>query len=148
MSSSSFPKWILFITHSCLMGFHGGSDDKESTCNVGDLGLIPGLGRFPWRRAWLPTPVFLLGESHGPGSLVGYSPGGTKNRTRLSGFHFHFCLTALASTPSTTWNRCDKRGLMPRFWTYWGQVPNIREEFWEPLSMRLAMSFPSMLLFF
>ena len=25
----------------------GGSDSKESTCNVGDLGLIPGLGRFP-----------------------------------------------------------------------------------------------------
>ena len=28
-------------------GFSGGSDDKESTCNAGDLGLIPGLGRSP-----------------------------------------------------------------------------------------------------
>ena len=28
------------------MGFLGGSDDKESICNAGDLGLIPGLGRF------------------------------------------------------------------------------------------------------
>ena len=27
------------------MGFHGGSDGKESACNVGDLGSIPGLGR-------------------------------------------------------------------------------------------------------
>ena len=27
------------------MGFPGGSDSKESACNVGDLGLIPGLGR-------------------------------------------------------------------------------------------------------
>ena len=27
------------------MGFPGGSDGKESACNVGDLGLIPGLGR-------------------------------------------------------------------------------------------------------
>ena len=27
------------------MGFPGGSDCKESTCNVGDLGSIPGLGR-------------------------------------------------------------------------------------------------------
>ena len=44
-------------------GFPGGSDAKESTCNVGDLGLIPGLGRFPWRRAWQPTQVFLPGES-------------------------------------------------------------------------------------
>ena len=29
------------------MDFPGGSADKESSCNAGDLGLIPGLGRFP-----------------------------------------------------------------------------------------------------
>ena len=29
------------------MGFLGGSDGKESACNVGDLGSIPGLGRSP-----------------------------------------------------------------------------------------------------
>ena len=29
------------------MGFPGGSASKESTCNAGDLGLIPGLGRSP-----------------------------------------------------------------------------------------------------
>ena len=29
------------------MGFPGGSDGKESVCNAGDLGLIPGLGRSP-----------------------------------------------------------------------------------------------------
>ena len=28
----------------------------------------------PWRRAQQPTPVFLPGESHGQGSLAGYSP--------------------------------------------------------------------------
>ena len=28
-------------------GFPGGSDSKESACNAGDLGLIPGLGRSP-----------------------------------------------------------------------------------------------------
>ena len=43
-----------------FLGFPGGSDGKEYTCNVGDLGLIPGLGRFPWRRAWPPTPVLLF----------------------------------------------------------------------------------------
>ena len=41
----------------------GGSDGKESVCNVRDLGSIPGLGRFPWRRAWQHTPGFLPGES-------------------------------------------------------------------------------------
>ena len=29
------------------LGVPGGSEGKESTCNVGDLGLIPGLGRSP-----------------------------------------------------------------------------------------------------
>ena len=40
--------------------------------------MILGLGRFPQRREWLLTPVFLLGESHGQRSLVGYSPKGIK----------------------------------------------------------------------
>ena len=31
--------------------------------NARDLGLVPGLGKFPWRWAWQPAPVFLLGES-------------------------------------------------------------------------------------
>ena len=30
----------------------GGSDGKESACNAGHLGSIPGLGRFTWRRKW------------------------------------------------------------------------------------------------
>ena len=31
-------------------------------------------GEDSWRREWLPTPVFLLGEFHGQRSLAGYSP--------------------------------------------------------------------------
>ena len=53
------------------MGFPCGSAGKESACNVGDLGLIPGLGRFPWKKERLPTPVFWPGEFHGL-----YSPWG------------------------------------------------------------------------
>ena len=32
------------------LGFPGDSDGKESACNVGDPGLIPGSGRFPGER--------------------------------------------------------------------------------------------------
>ena len=46
--------------------------------NLRDAGLMPGLGRSPWKRAWQPTPVFLLGESHGQRSPAGYSPWGCK----------------------------------------------------------------------
>ena len=50
------------------MGLPGGSDGKESACNVGDLGSIPGWGRYPkkgmatdssilaWRIPWTEEP--------------------------------------------------------------------------------------------
>ena len=41
---------------------------KNPPGNAGDIrdaGLTPGSGRFPQRRAWQPTPIFLPGESHG-----------------------------------------------------------------------------------
>ena len=41
------------------MGFPDSSVGKEPICYVEDPGSIPGLGRFPWRRDRLPTPVFL-----------------------------------------------------------------------------------------
>ena len=47
-------------------------------------GLIPGLGRFPLRRKWQPTSVFLPGESRGQSSVVGYSPGVSKNQTEAN----------------------------------------------------------------
>ena len=40
------------------------SDSQESAYNAGDLGSIPGLGISPGEQ--LPTPVFWLGEFHGP----------------------------------------------------------------------------------
>ena len=38
---------IILIRQMYLISFPGGSEGKESACNVGDLGSIPGLGRFP-----------------------------------------------------------------------------------------------------
>ena len=46
------------------------------------MGLIPGLGRFPWRRAWQPTPVFLPEESRGQRSLAGCSAWGCRESDR------------------------------------------------------------------
>ena len=61
-----------------MTDFPGGSDGKESTCNVGDLGLVSGLGKILWRKKWQPIPAFLPGEFHGQRSLVGFSPQGCK----------------------------------------------------------------------
>ena len=48
------------------MGFPGSSNGKESACNAGALGSVPGSGGSPGERNdWLPTPVVLPGEFHG-----------------------------------------------------------------------------------
>jgi len=50
---------------------------KHLPANATDImrwGFDPWVEKILWRRAWQPTPVFLLGEPHGQRSLVGYSP--------------------------------------------------------------------------
>ena len=58
--------------------FPGGSDGKESTRNVGDLGLIPGLGRSPGGEHGNPLEYSCLENPHGQRSLAGYSTWGGK----------------------------------------------------------------------
>jgi len=50
-----------------VMYFGGGSDDKEASCNVGDLALIPRVGKIPLQYSCLENP-------HGQRSLPGCSP--------------------------------------------------------------------------
>ena len=67
------PLFPSFLQVTIFKGFPGGSDAKESACNLGDLGLIPGFGKIPWRREWQPSLVLLPGEFHRQGSLAGYN---------------------------------------------------------------------------
>ena len=66
-----------------ITGFPGGSAGKESACNAGDLGLIPGLGRSPGEGKGDPLQYSGL-ES--PMDCIHH--GVAKRRTRLSNFHF------------------------------------------------------------
>ena len=66
-----------------LMGFPCASAE-ESTCNVGDLGLIPGFGRLSWRRERLPTPVSWPGEFHGLDTPCGHKESDTTEQLSLS----------------------------------------------------------------
>ena len=60
------------------MGFPGGSYGKESPCNMGDLGSLPGYGRSPTGGHDNPLQYSCLENPHGQRSLVGYSPRGHK----------------------------------------------------------------------
>ena len=43
---------------------------KESFCQYKSHGFDSWVGKIPWRREWLHTPVFLPGKTHGQGNLV------------------------------------------------------------------------------
>ena len=69
---------LLAVSTLPLQSFLGGSDGKESTRNVGDLGLIPGSGRSPGEGSGNPLQYSCLENPRGLRSLVGYSQWGRK----------------------------------------------------------------------
>ena len=81
-SDLGVERWTQPCMKSYSQGYNEVSDGKESVCNAGDPGSVPRLGRFPWRREWLPTPVLLPGESYGQRSLAGYSQSMGSQRVR------------------------------------------------------------------
>ena len=68
---------LIVAKHSAQWGFPAGCSGEEPACQYRThkgLGLCPRFGKIPWRRSWQAAPVFLPGESQGPGALVSYSP--------------------------------------------------------------------------
>ena len=84
------------------MGFPDSSVGKESACNVGDLGSIPGLGRSPGEGERLPTPVSWPGEFHGL-----YSPWGHKESDTTEQLSLSFCRCLLLSTVYPLWKNSE-----------------------------------------
>ena len=92
MQETQFNSWVGKIhwrwdrlPTPVFSGFPGGSAGKESSCNVGDLGSIPGLGRSPGEGKGYPLQY--SGLENSMGCIVHEV---AKSRTRLSEFHFHF----------------------------------------------------------
>ena len=121
-------KWHSTITPPFLLDFHqqiglGGCTDAELVGTEGQLYTLTKWSKFillalhyaflirslenrvvmgtRWRRQWHPTPVLLLGESHGWRRLVGCSPWCPKSQTRLSDFTFSFHFHALEKEMAT-----------------------------------------------
>ena len=70
---SHFPFIVQIIIAPILFS---GSDRNLLQCRRPRFN--PWVRKIPWRREWLPTPIFLPGESYRRRSLVGYSPWGHK----------------------------------------------------------------------
>ena len=79
---------LIFQCHwrvSLLDSFPCGSAGKESACNAGDLGLIPGLGRSPGEGIGYPLQYSGLENSKD-----GVVPGVAESRARLRDFNIHW----------------------------------------------------------
>ena len=68
----------------------------------------PWVGKIPWKRERLPTPVFLPGGFHGERSLVGYSPWGCKE-------------SDVTEQPSVTWHDVESFSESIRAWYFIGR---------------------------
>ena len=80
-------------------------------------GFNPWVGKIPWRREWLLTPVFLPGEFHGQRSLAGYSPEGSQ-RVRLdqvtNTFTFRFLSSPKLARKHLRWSGPHREHCLPR----------------------------------
>jgi len=87
--SSSIPGKIPWkrdrLPTPVFLGFACGSAGKKSASNVGDWGLIPGLGRFPGEGKGYPLQYSGLENS-----MDCIVQGATKSQTRLSDFLLHY----------------------------------------------------------
>ena len=71
----SFP---LTVTTSHAHGVFLVAQQWRICLQCGRPSFSPWVGKIPWRREWLPVPVFLPGGFHGQRSLAGYCPWGRK----------------------------------------------------------------------
>ena len=148
-----------------FFSFPGGSAGKESACSAGDLGSIPGLGRFPGEGKGYPLQCSGLENS-----MDRAVHGAEKSWTRLSAFRFHFlwpvrqcvCRAGCALSPGTGHGHASQGAgpasqgpaAVPRaaFWgghTAWAgphrrmqSVPRIRAFSSPPAGRALCASFP------
>ena len=78
------------------VGFPDGSDSKNLPA-MQETQVWLWVSKTPWRREWLPTPVFLPREFHGQGSLAGYSPRSLKESDRTEGLTLWLHLVFISS---------------------------------------------------
>ena len=94
-----FP-WMwshIYMQFTCLLGFPGGSDGKESACKAGDMGSIPGPGGSPGEENGNPLQCSCQRKSLDRGAWPATGHGITKSQTWLNDWHFIFTFTCLSA---------------------------------------------------
>ena len=132
-------KWHcnLIIVFICIFlmtgGFPGGSNSKRICLQCRRSRFDPLVRKIPWRREWLPTPVFLPGEFHGQRSLEGYRAWANKGSATTEGLSDSQWLVMLSIFS------CAYESFTYLLWrnAYWSPLPIFRwvfggfTELWE-----------------
>ena len=107
-----------------VMGFPGGSDGEEPTCDTGDPGSVPGLGRSPGEGHGNRLQYSCLGNPMDRGAWWAIVHGVTKSQTRPNNEHFQHVLKHLLHLLQTAikYKKYDRRSQIT------GQTPSI----WRP----------------
>ena len=92
--------WVVMVIKT-QKDFLGDLDGKESACNAGDLGSIPGSGRSPGEGNGNPFQYSCLENPMDGGAWRATVHGVAKSRTRLSDFTFTFHFHALEEEMAT-----------------------------------------------
>ena len=71
-----FRIWLTTMTNLGLPRWHSGKESTWQCRRHKRCKLDPWVGKMPWSRKWLPSPVFSPGKFHGQKSLAHYSPWG------------------------------------------------------------------------
>ena len=90
------------LSDLCFLGGTVVKNPSATAGNARDPGSIPRFGRYPGKGKWQPTQVFLPGEFHGQGSLVGYSSWG--RRVRHDWACTHMSLSARKHSDPGSWS--------------------------------------------
>ena len=133
----------MFFIEMAKKCFPGGSDGKESACNAGEQGSIPGPERSPG-EGWHPTPVFLPGEFHGQRGLVGYSPWGPKESDTTEWLTLSLskkCLLTISLHHTVKGKTCPCGSLISHFWHKMWFIPTLANS--ATLAGCLAVQFGS-----
>ena len=90
VAPDSSQEGIYMLDFITFWGLHDSSVGKESACNAGEPGLIPGSGRSPGEGNGYPLQYSGLENSMDRGAWQATVHGVSKSLTQLSNFHFNY----------------------------------------------------------
>ena len=104
---------------------------------MGRPGFSPWVGRIPWRREWLPIPLFLPEESYGQRNLAGYSPWGHKESDTAEWLTLSLSLLSRnvgrREESNMGWGESQERDYSEASYCFGKLELNPTGELWEPV---------------